>query len=194
MDRNELILSRMKLVKVIAAKAKAKAPRDVDVEDLQSYGVFGLIDAIGKYDPKHGVSFNSYAAHRILGSIRDGMRAQDWVPRSVRAAEKETGNYLAMRQEPLLDDHRELPAPDMDMGADVMRDETIAALTRALKRIPERESLVLYLFFRDGRTLASIGAELGVTESRACQIKTRALVRLRDLGFNRMVTDREVNA
>lgn len=83
--RNQLILHYASLVRYVAAKVGGSLPAMVDRDDLVSYGMFGLIDAIDKFDPDKGVKFETYGVTRIKGSIYDEIRALDWVPRSVRS-------------------------------------------------------------------------------------------------------------
>lgn len=83
--RDELILHYAPLVHVVVGRLAAGAPRHVDRGDLVSYGVFGLIDAIDRFDPDRGLRFETYAMARIKGHIIDELRSLDWVPRSVRA-------------------------------------------------------------------------------------------------------------
>jgi RNA polymerase sigma factor FliA len=83
--RDELILHYAPLVNVVAGRFAAGAPSHVDRADLVSYGLFGLIDAIDKFDPALGHRFETYAIARIKGHIVDELRTVDWVPRSVRA-------------------------------------------------------------------------------------------------------------
>lgn len=83
--RNHLVLHYSSLVRYVAAKVGGTLPATVDREDLVSYGMFGLIDAINKYDPDKGVPFESYSAIRIKGAIFDEIRALDWVSRGVRS-------------------------------------------------------------------------------------------------------------
>lgn len=83
--RNQLILHYSSLVRFVAAKVGGSLPSMVDRDDLVSYGMFGLIDAIDKFDPGKGVKFETYGVTRIKGSIYDEIRALDWVPRSVRS-------------------------------------------------------------------------------------------------------------
>lgn len=83
--RNELVLHYVSLVRVVASKIAAQLPKSVDREDLMSYGLFGLLDAIEKYDFDKQVKFETYAVTRIRGSIFDEIRGLDWVPRTVRA-------------------------------------------------------------------------------------------------------------
>jgi len=83
--RDALVLHYTSLVRIVAAKIGAQLPKTVDREDLTSYGLFGLLDAIEKFDPAKAVRFETYAVTRIRGSIFDEIRSLDWVPRTVRA-------------------------------------------------------------------------------------------------------------
>lgn len=82
--REQLILNYSPLVKFVAGRIAAGLPSSVENADLISYGIFGLIDAIEKYEPDRGLKFETYAVSRIRGAIIDELRALDWVPRSVR--------------------------------------------------------------------------------------------------------------
>jgi RNA polymerase sigma factor for flagellar operon FliA len=83
--RNSLILHYSSLVRYVAAKVGGSLPAMVDRDDLVSYGMFGLMDAIEKFNIDHGVKFETYGVARIRGAIYDEIRALDWVPRSVRS-------------------------------------------------------------------------------------------------------------
>ncbi len=83
--RDSLILNYSPLVKYVAGRVAVGLPANIDQADLISYGIFGLIDAIDKYDPGRGIKFETYAISRIRGAIIDELRAIDWVPRSVRS-------------------------------------------------------------------------------------------------------------
>ena len=83
--RERLILHYSPLVKFVAGRVAAGLPQNVEQTDLVSYGIFGLIDAIDKFDPERGFKFETYAISRIRGAIIDELRSIDWVPRSVRA-------------------------------------------------------------------------------------------------------------
>ena len=82
--RNRLILQYLPLVKYISDRVFARLPRRVDIRDLQSAGIFGLISAIEAFDLTRGIKFETYCSVRVRGSILDELRAQDWVPRPVR--------------------------------------------------------------------------------------------------------------
>lgn len=82
--RERLILQYASLVKYVASRVATGLPASVDQGDLVSYGMFGLLDAIAKFEPERGFKFETYAIPRIRGAILDELRAMDWVPRSVR--------------------------------------------------------------------------------------------------------------
>ena len=83
--RERLILHYSPLVKFVAGRVASGLPQNIEQSDLVSYGIFGLIDAIDKFDPARGFKFETYAISRIKGAIIDELRSIDWVPRSVRA-------------------------------------------------------------------------------------------------------------
>jgi RNA polymerase sigma factor for flagellar operon FliA len=203
-------------------------PQSVDQADLVSYGVFGLIDAIEKFEPERGFKFETYAIARIRGAIIDELRSYDWVPRSVRAKarsieraysklenenkrtpdDREIASELGMTDGELaqtlsqisfvglvaLDELLAAGAGDRgssttvgDMLSDRRHDpveafevdEMKTLLADAINRMPDRERLVLTLYYYEGLTLSEIGEVLGVTESRICQIHTKAILQLR---------------
>ncbi|MCQ2538399.1 MAG: FliA/WhiG family RNA polymerase sigma factor [Lachnospiraceae bacterium] len=87
--REKLILSYAGLVKIVAGKLSIYLGYNVEYDDLVSYGTFGLIDAIDKFDYGKGVKFETYASLRIRGAILDQIRRMDWLPRSVRQKQKQ---------------------------------------------------------------------------------------------------------
>lgn len=82
--RNLLIERYLPLVRYISERLLVSLPKSIDVDDLQSAGVFGLMDAIDGFDLERGIKFKTYCTTRIRGSILDELRSQDWVPRLVR--------------------------------------------------------------------------------------------------------------
>ena len=82
--RNRLVVQYAPLVKYVAGRMRTRLPDTVDQDDLVSDGVLGLMDAIERFDPGRGLTFQTFAVPRIRGAIIDGMRAMDFVPRSVR--------------------------------------------------------------------------------------------------------------
>lgn len=92
--KEELTVENLSLVKYVAERIKDNLPPEVDREDLVSYGVFGLIDAIEKFDQNRGIKFETYAIPRIRGAIFDGLRAYDIAPRSLRQKAKVLGKAI----------------------------------------------------------------------------------------------------
>jgi len=228
--REGLILHYSPLVKFVAGRLGVGLPRSVEQTDLVSYGMFGLIDAIDKFEPERNIKFETYAVSRIRGAILDELRALDWVPRSVRARAREIQRSLDELEHSLkrsatedeLAGHMDLPVATLQdqlgeiaglgfVALDELLDPTERAsatigdllsdarmgtpgesyetqetryfLSDAINRLPERERLVVTLYYYEGLTLAEIGLVLGVTESRICQIHTKSVMSLR----NRMI-------
>ena len=121
--RDQLILHYSPLVKYVAGRVAVGLPQNVEQADLVSYGIFGLIDAIEKFDPERGFKFETYAIARIKGAILDELRSIDWVPRSVRAKARAIEKAYAklegeLHRTPTDDElaaeleHERRPAPD----------------------------------------------------------------------------------
>jgi RNA polymerase sigma factor for flagellar operon FliA len=225
--RDQLILHYSPLVKYVAGRVAVGLPQNVEQADLVSYGIFGLIDAIDKFDPARGYKFETYAISRIKGAILDELRSIDWVPRSVRAkARALEGAYAKLEGKMHRTPSDEELAAELDMTDDQLQttlsqisfvglvalDEMLSVggdrgesltlgdtiadagdgpvgayeveemrqlLAEAINRMPEREKVVLTLYYYESLTLAEIGEVLGVTESRVCQIHTKAVLQLR---------------
>jgi RNA polymerase sigma factor FliA len=225
--RERLILHYAPLVKYVASRVGTGLPSNVEQGDLVSYGMFGLIDALQKFEPGRGNKFETYAIPRIKGAIIDELRAMDWVPRSVRFKQREIEKALAdlesmLKRQPTEKELAErlgfslhelhevitqisfvsVLALDetVSVGADrgeqvslidtladkgfdpitgVESQETRGLLSAAINALSEREKIVVTLYYFEGLTLAEIGEILGVTESRICQIHTKAVGVLR---------------
>jgi RNA polymerase sigma factor for flagellar operon FliA len=93
--REWLVVNYSSLVKFVAGRLAAGLPKSVDIGDLVSAGVFGLMNAIDRFSPDHGVKFETYAIPRIRGAILDSLRALDWVPRSVRSKSRSIEKAIA---------------------------------------------------------------------------------------------------
>jgi RNA polymerase sigma factor for flagellar operon FliA len=89
LEREQLILEHLSQIKYIAQRISTKLPSHVELNDLVSAGVLGLLDAIEKFDPTRGVKFKTYAELRIKGAILDSLRNLDWAPRSLRKKSKD---------------------------------------------------------------------------------------------------------
>jgi len=120
--RNRLLVNYLYLVKYNAERIGAKLPDEVEVQDLMSAGVFGLVDAIDSFDMTRGVKFETYCAPRIRGAILDELRSMDWVPRLVRSRahrlEQATRSLQAqMGRSPTIEelsDHMKMPRDEFD--------------------------------------------------------------------------------
>jgi RNA polymerase sigma factor for flagellar operon FliA len=225
--RDRLIVHYSPLVKYVAGRVSVGLPQHIEQSDLVSYGIFGLIDAIDKFDTDRNIKFETYAIARIKGAIIDELRSIDWVPRSVRAkarlvekayakleaellrtpSDQEVADELGITEEDLhgifnqisfvglvaLD---EVLSGSGDRGESTTLGDTIPdkgegpvaafeveemkqILASAINRLGDREKIVLTLYYYEGLTLAEIGEVLGVTESRVCQIHTKAVLQLR---------------
>jgi RNA polymerase sigma factor for flagellar operon FliA len=132
-NRNRLIEHYLSIVKYTAERIYMKLPEKVDVDDLISAGIFGLMDAIDAFDPKRGVKFATYCTPRIRGAILDELRSMDWVPRLVRARAHQLGNATKMLEAHLgrLPTEREI-ADELDMNMEdfyrLQRDATAVGL------------------------------------------------------------------
>jgi RNA polymerase sigma factor FliA len=226
--RDKLILNYSPLVKYVAGRVAVGLPANIEQADLISYGIFGLIDAIDKYDQSRNIKFETYAISRIRGAIIDELRAIDWVPRSVRFKAREVEKAYTTLENKLkhppsdaeiagemgisVDDLTniytqlstvslvaldELMSVEGERGDRLSMMETLEdtktagpmeafeseemkqILGDAVNRLPEREKIVITLYYYEGLTLAEIGTVLGVTESRICQMHTKAVLALR---------------
>ncbi|MDE6220260.1 MAG: FliA/WhiG family RNA polymerase sigma factor [Lachnospiraceae bacterium] len=110
--REKLILEYASLVKVVAGRLSMYLGYNVEYEDLVSYGVFGLIDAIDKFDMGKEVKFETYASLRIRGAILDQIRKMDWIPRTIRQRQKQIDT--AMKD---LEQRNGRPATDAELAA-----------------------------------------------------------------------------
>lgn len=226
--RDRLILHYSPLVKYVAGRVGVGLPPNIEQADLVSYGIFGLIDAIDKYDLERAIKFETYAINRIRGAIIDELRSIDWIPRSVRYKAREVEKAYQALEAKLQRSPTE-PEVAAEMGislgelhtifsqvslvnvvaldemlhaggekgdkvtlGDTLEDhraedpvalfeseETKFVLAKAINTLPEREKIVVTLYYYEGLTLAEIGQVLGVTESRICQMHTKAVLQLR---------------
>jgi RNA polymerase sigma factor FliA len=163
--REGLILHYSALVKFVAGRIRAGLPRNVDAADLISYGTFGLIDAIDKFDLDRGYKFETYAVNRIKGAILDELRALDWVPRSVRSRAREIQRSLAelehaMQRTPTdeeLASHMEMPLDDLQSALGEMSNLGFVALDELLNP-GERDSSSMGDLLADPRALDPSGS------------------------------------
>ena len=99
--REKIILEYASLVNIVAGRLNMYLGYTVELDDLTSYGVFGLIDAIDKFDYTKGIKFETYASLRIRGAILDQIRKMDWIPRTLRQKQKRV-DQAAIKLESML--------------------------------------------------------------------------------------------
>lgn len=219
--RQAFITQHMPLVRAIARSMCARFPPQVELDDVMSHGMLGLIHAADRYDANRGVPFDQFARPRIRGAIVDGLRADDWIPAGARlrarrlAEESEDliaqnncvdNDLLAARLDlnrdevvdykarnclpsllsfdaPLTEDSEStvgstLGADDDILGRISAQDDAVL-LRDAMSRLPDRERAAIEMQTVNGATLEDVGDALGVSVSRAYQLRNRGLERLR---------------
>ena len=222
-NKDQLVQRFAPLVKRIAYHLMARLPSSVQIDDLVQNGMIGLLDAISRFEAGLGAQFETYAAQRVRGAMLDGLRENDWLPRSLRRdfrrieaavsqleqnygrppSENELANALDMslaEYQKLLQDtrgHQLISFDDLvaDDDADflerhlsdetnepskLLEDESLRrALIQGIELLPEREKLMMALYYEQDLNLREIGEVMGVTESRVCQLHSQAVARLR---------------
>ncbi len=223
-EQERVLLEHLPIVRFLARRIHERLPQHVDLEDLVSAGVVGLMDAFSKFDPGKKVQFRSYAQFRIRGAILDSLRSLDWSPRELRRkgraieevirvltarlgrapGEAEVAMEMGLGLEEyqvLLGDLKGLEIgtlhaernedsgeeelayvpgrPDEDPLFRCLRGELEERLAEAITELPERERLVMTLYYYEEMTMREIGLALGVVESRVSQVHASAVVHLR---------------
>ena len=223
-EQESILLEHLPIVRYLARRIHERLPQHVDMEDLVSAGVVGLMDAFSKFDPEKKVQFRSYAQFRIRGAIIDSLRTLDWSPRELRRkgrAVEEAIRVLTARlgrppgeaeiaaeMELSLDEYQQLLGdlkgleigtlhlernedsgeeelayvpgrPDEDPLFRCLRGELEERLAEAIHQLPDRERLVMTLYYYEEMTMREIGLALGVVESRVSQVHAAAVVHLR---------------
>jgi RNA polymerase sigma factor for flagellar operon FliA len=223
-DRDLLLMEHLPTVRYLARRIHERLPQHVELDDLVSAGVVGLIDAFSKFDHKKKVQFKSYAQFRIRGAILDSLRTLDWSPRELRRkgraveeairavtqrvgrapSEQEIAKELELtlvEYQLLLGDLKGLEigslhmersedsgdeelayipgSPEEDPLFRCLKGEMKQRLADAIGELPEKERMVLTLYYYEELTMKEIGLTLGVVESRVSQIHSSAVLRLR---------------
>lgn len=223
-ERDLLLMEHLPTVRYIARRIHERLPQHVDLDDLVSAGVVGLIDAFSKFDHSKKVQFKSYAQFRIRGAILDSLRTLDWSPRELRRkgraveeairavtqrlrrapSEQEIASEMKLtlsEYQQLLGDLKGLEigslhmersedsgdeelayipgSPEEDPLFRCLKGEMKQRLADAIDELPEKERMVLTLYYYEELTMKEIGLTLGVVESRVSQIHSSAVLRLR---------------
>ena len=225
-DEERIMVEHLPIVRYIARRIHERLPQHVEMEELVSAGVLGLMDAFQKFDPEKKVQFRSYAQFRIRGAILDSLRTLDWSPRDLRRkgraieqairaltvrlgrtpSEQEIASELQME----LGDYQQLLGelkgleigtlhlersedsgeeelayvpnrPEDDPLFRCLQGEMRQRLVEAISNLPERERLVMTLYYYEEMTMKEIGLTLGVVESRVSQIHASAVLHLRSM-------------
>lgn len=225
-NRDDLVMSHLPLVKFLVGRVSAKLPPHLDQQDLMSVAVIGLITAAERFDPGRGIQFKTFAEKRIMGSIMDELRAQDWLPRTLREKYKRLEHEFSVLEQKLgrnptseevaaamgmdlekyfqlmeevhslsfmsLEDFQEddegSPFGFLNFLSDngkenpqnqMMAKQLIQVLGQAIETLPEKERLVITLYYYEELNLKEIGEIMSLTESRISQLHSQAVIRLK---------------
>lgn len=219
--KEHLIVEYVELVKIIAGRLYSSFNANVEFEDLVSYGIIGLIDAIEKFDISKDVKFETYANIRIRGAIVDQIRALDWIPRSTRQRFKQLDEVMSRLHNAHGDNITdEMLAKEMDMTVvelnrflgeasalsvmsldeklsensnfsirsedremspegNLFDKETKKLLVERIDSLPERERMIIDLYYFSELTYKEIANVLEISESRISQLHSKAILKLR---------------
>jgi len=208
--RNALAENYLPLVKIVCGRLAVSLPAHVDKDDLLQSGFFGLLDALERFEPKRQIKFETYAGVRIRGAMIDYLRAKDWLPVSLRQKirrmeqtaqrlETELGRApndceLAEALEISMFDLQTL-ASQANAATVIGLDEYLPTeeangpelfelketLAKAIELLPEKERLVVTLYYYEELTLKEISRVLHLTEARISQLHKQAIRRMRGL-------------
>lgn len=222
--RDLIIVQYIYLTRYVVGRVKIALPPTFSIEDISSYGVEGLIDAVEKFSPDKGARFETYALMRIRGNIIDKIRSQDFLPRSARkkikdvkdaqehlkqklgrpATSAEVGELLGIEKEKVdqiiaedptitsLYDKKGSSEESMEI-IDTIQDDRLTPheemeekdvkkeLEVALKKLPERERMIMVLYYHENMTLKEIGETIEISESRVCQLHAQAIMKLKNI-------------
>ena len=206
--RNQLAEYYLPLVKLVCGRLAISLPQHLDKDDLLSSGFFGLLDAIDRFDVTRNVKFETYAGVRIRGAMLDYLRSKDWVPVNVRQKIRKlesaitqleskfgrpaTDEELAAELQMSVDELHELITQSNCATVIPLEEYTEAAvdnteerlelsdmLARAIDALPEKERLVVTLYYYEELTLKEISQILNLTEARISQLHSKAVMRMR---------------
>ncbi|GCE27236.1 RNA polymerase sigma factor [Dictyobacter alpinus] len=225
--RNELITVYAPLVRFVVGRLGIPPTGLLDAEDLVSYGMIGLINAIDRFDPGRGVRFEAFASVRIRGAVIDQLRSLNWLPRSAISRVRQVESALAVLEQRLgrpakedevaeelgvsteryrqmlLEMNATVLSLDAPLGS-LLQDDEVTSLSElledqsspgpveqaekqeltdvlggAIDHLPDREKLLLALYYQEELTMKEISKVLSVSESRVCQLHIQAVMRLR---------------
>lgn len=177
-DREMNILAHWNLVPIVAKRLISRVPRCVTLDDLNSAGTLGLIQAVDRFDAKQGVAFKSYAQHRIFGAMLDYLRGDDPLSRAERTRIRHTEADYAPTTISLDQFSDSFPALATKGVAPQSAIADRVDLSAARRSLTRRENYVVAMLFDRDRPAREVAEKLRVNESRVSQIKRRALEKL----------------
>ncbi len=215
--RDELILNHLWLVRHLVGKLAARLPPGVDVDNLESAGLLGLVEAAQRFDTNRGVDFKAFAALRIRGAMIDEARRNSPLPQELlqyvklvsRAQERLTppitiealAAETGLSEDQVLDALAAIPLtqvksfdPAADELSQITEDVSSSAMERedewrlladAISSLPERERLIVTMYYKEDLRLKEIGEILGLSESRVSRLLTAAQFQLREYVMER---------
>jgi RNA polymerase sigma factor for flagellar operon FliA len=240
--RNTLITLYAPLVRFVVGRLGIPPTGLLDPEDLVSYGMIGLINAIDRFDPFRGVRFEAFASVRIRGAVIDQLRSLNWLPRSAISRIRQVEEALAVLEQRLGRPAKEEEVAEeigvsteryrqmlLEMNATVLsldaplgsllQDDEVTSLSElledhsspgpveqmeqqeltdtlalAIDNLPDREKLLLALYYQEELTMKEISKVLTVSESRVCQLHIQAIMRLRSTLYGYQAGDRVLSS
>jgi RNA polymerase sigma factor for flagellar operon FliA len=227
-EKEKIIGDSLPFIKYTAYRLAHRLPPQLSVEDLISVGIMGLLDALQRYTEGR-LKLNTFTEYRIRGAMLDELRAQDWVPRSLKKKisdikrahqqleqdlgrvpnEEEVAKNLDLsldeyykilqsasnavvfsfedfkdqtNDESYLDVMECIPDADAKNPLDLLEEHSSREeLALLIKRLPEKEKLLLSLYYWEELTMKEIGKVMNLTEGRVCQLHTQAVIRLKSM-------------
>lgn len=186
-QRDDLVAKYGHLPRLTARRVRVPASSGLELEDLVSAGWIGLIKAAETFDPERKVLFPTYAIALIRGAILESLRQWDPIPRTQREKARRENRDLPVSfslersrfgQNQTLRLADFLKDPSLGPAEEAEQQDVIRHLRRAVDRLPERERIVISLYYHSEMTLKMIAAVLEISESRAYQLRNQALIRL----------------
>lgn len=170
-DRNALAKEHIHRVEIIAKKHLRYLPSSVNIDDLVSFGMIGLVYALRGYDPERNNQFQTYATLRITGAMLDGLR--NWYGR--KGSARREAVVFDINSDDISIEILDGYSPE----ALAEKKETVWIVRKAIKELPPKERAIVTMHDLEGKTLEEIGKVFDLTESRIGQIRKEALLHLR---------------
>src|SRR5579875_1576629 len=202
-EREQLILEHLPQVTWIASRIHEQLPRSVELDDLVSAGIVGLLAAVDNFDPRHNASLRTYAEYKIRGAILDSIRGLDGIPTHKRKRLKQIQQAIAnaehrLKRAPSEEEiAEELGIPLAEYGGEVSllkfigddeaesperileRTELERVIADGISKMPENERTVLSLYYKEEMNLREIAEAMGLHITRISQLRAQGILRLR---------------